>query len=469
VAANLGLDPGLGSSPPNHPPHIGLQQGIGRQFAAASLYRTKQWFLPVLDDASGGDVLLQIPVQIVMRGHLVFLAALLMQPHPAPPPLHKEIFHLHRDRRSYAGEGVDHETNHCSIAQTGKESSVDRVDQDARLVHIQDRRFALSLGVLRPAYRMGRVHGEDLADYHPIEEHPQRSQPLFHRRLGTLPELILDEGRDVDRLDLGQILDAMHSAKRGEQPDRFHVRTAGVLVADVGAEEVPQPLLCLGLGGEDREQGGALHDRKRLCKARCHKARIAAQVHMAPGDYVQFTITAAAQAQSRRDLIVHSVLAALGVVLLLSVVLMNWRNLVLVLVNMPFALVGGVLAVFAGGGELSLGAMVGFVTLFGITLRNSIMLISHYEHLVDVEGMTWGYETAIYGASERLAPILMTALVTALGLLPLAIGSGAAGQEIEGPLAIVILGGLITSTALNLLVLPMLALRFGRFEKHSQA
>ncbi len=199
------------------------------------------------------------------------------------------------------------------------------------------------------------------------------------------------------------------------------------------------------------------------------QAQIAAKVHLAPGDYVQFTGTAEAQAQSRRDLLVHSLLAALGIVLLLSVVLMNWRNLVLVLVNIPFALVGGVLAVFAGGGELSLGAMVGFVTLFGITLRNSIMLISHYEHLVEVEGMKWGYETAVHGASERLAPILMTALVTALGLLPLAIGSGAAGQEIEGPLAIVILGGLITSTALNLLVLPTLALRFGRFQKRSYA
>jgi CzcA family heavy metal efflux pump len=195
------------------------------------------------------------------------------------------------------------------------------------------------------------------------------------------------------------------------------------------------------------------------------QAQIAAKVHLAPGDYVQFTGTAAAQAQSRRDLLVHSLLATLGIVLLLSVVLMNWRNLLLVLVNIPFAMVGGVLAVFAVGGELSLGAMVGFVTLFGITLRNSIMLISHYEHLVDVEGMEWEYQTAMQGASERLAPILMTALVTALGLLPLAIGSGSAGQEIEGPLAVVILGGLITSTALNLLVLPTLALRCGRFEK----
>ncbi len=197
------------------------------------------------------------------------------------------------------------------------------------------------------------------------------------------------------------------------------------------------------------------------------QAQIASKVHLAAGDYVQFTGTAAAQAQSRRDLLVYSLLAALGVFLLLSVVLMNWRNLVLVLANIPFALVGGVLAVFAGGGQLSLGAMIGFVTLFGITLRNSIMLISHYEHLVEVEGKKWGYETAAQGAAERLAPILMTALVTGLGLLPLAIGSGAAGQEIEGPLAIVILGGLITSTALNLLVLPTLALRFGRFEKQS--
>lgn len=193
--------------------------------------------------------------------------------------------------------------------------------------------------------------------------------------------------------------------------------------------------------------------------------QIVSKVSLAPGNYVQFSGTAAAQAQSRRDLIVHSVLAGLGIVLLLSVVLMNWRNLLLVLANVPFALVGGVFAVFAGGGLLSLGAMVGFVTLFGITLRNSIMLISHYEHLVEVEGMEWGYQTAIHGASERLAPILMTALVTALGLLPLAIGSSAPGQEIEGPLAIVILGGLLTSTALNLLVLPTLALRFGRFER----
>jgi len=120
--------------------------------------------------------------------------------------------------------------------------------------------------------------------------------------------------------------------------------------------------------------------------------------------------------------------------------------------------------VLVTGGVLSIGSLVGFVTLFGITLRNAIMLISHYSHLVEVEGLVWGKDAAIRGAAERLSPILMTALVTALGLLPLALTSGAPGNEIEGPMAAVILGGLITSTLLNLLILPTLALRYGRFE-----
>ena len=184
------------------------------------------------------------------------------------------------------------------------------------------------------------------------------------------------------------------------------------------------------------------------------------------GTYVGFSGTAAAQAQSQHDLMVNSLLAGLGIVLLLSVVMGNSRNLLLVLANLPFALVGGVIAAGVTGGDLSLGSLVGFVTLFGITLRNSIMLISHYEHLVESEGRSWGLETSLRGASERLAPILMTALVTGLGLLPLAMGSGDPGREVEGPMAIVILGGLVTSTLLNLLVLPTLALRYGRFVPH---
>ncbi len=97
---------------------------------------------------------------------------------------------------------------------------------------------------------------------------------------------------------------------------------------------------------------------------------------------------------------------------------LSTAELLLVLANLPFALVGGVLVALATGGNLSLGSLVGFVTLFGITIRNSIMLISHYEHLIQIEGLEWNWNTAVRGASERLSPILMTALVTALGLLP---------------------------------------------------
>ena len=192
---------------------------------------------------------------------------------------------------------------------------------------------------------------------------------------------------------------------------------------------------------------------------------LSAQLRLPPGAYIDFAGAAQEQAKTTRDLMVHSLIAAIGIIILLSIVTVSYRNLLLILLNLPFALAGGVFMALATGGSLSMGSLVGFVTLFGITLRNSVMLISHYEHLVNVEGMEWGLETAVRGASERLAPILMTASVTALGLLPLAIGSGAPGREIEGPMAQIILGGLVTSTALNLLVMPTLALRFGHFEK----
>ncbi len=194
------------------------------------------------------------------------------------------------------------------------------------------------------------------------------------------------------------------------------------------------------------------------------KDKLASKVPFPRGIYPVYAGSAEAQKKARLELLVHSLIAGVAIVLLLAIVFRNGRNLLLALANLPFALVGGALAVFASGGMLSVGSLVGFVTLFGLTMRNSIMLISHYEHLVTEEGMTWSLETAIRGASERLLPILMTVLVTALGLLPLAIGAEEAGHEIEGPMAIVILGGLVTSTGLNLLVLPTLALRFGRFQ-----
>jgi Cu/Ag efflux pump CusA len=186
---------------------------------------------------------------------------------------------------------------------------------------------------------------------------------------------------------------------------------------------------------------------------------------LSTGTYIEFGGTAEARASALRQILVNSIIAAVLIFVLLFLAFGNLGNLCLVLVNVPFALVGGVLAAWFAGGYLSLGSIVGFVTLFGITMRNSIMMISHFDHLTTNEGMTWGREAVLRGASERLLPILMTATVTALGVLPLALGSEKPGREIEGPMAIIILGGLFTSTVLNLLVLPSLALRYGRFEK----
>ena len=193
------------------------------------------------------------------------------------------------------------------------------------------------------------------------------------------------------------------------------------------------------------------------------RERIASSVRLGPGNYVVFAGTARAQARARTELLIHSTFALAGIVLLLYLALRSRRNVLLAFANLPFALVGGVLAVLATGGFISLGSMVGFVTLFGITLRNSIMLLSHYQHLVTVDGVPWDADTAVRGAAERLPSILITAVVTAVGLLPLALGSGEPGREIEGPMATVIVGGLVTSALLNLLILPTLLLRFGRF------
>jgi CzcA family heavy metal efflux pump len=217
--------------------------------------------------------------------------------------------------------------------------------------------------------------------------------------------------------------------------------------------------------GSRRRQAVTCNVRGRDLSSFVEEARrvVTSKVRFEQGIYPVFGGADAARAQAQSEILLYSIIAGVCILTLLSIVFRTVRNLALVLVNLPFALVGGVLAVFFTGGYLTVGSMVGFVTLFGITTRNSIMMISHFEHLVTEEGMTWGPDAAIRGAVERLAPVLMTALVTGLGLLPLALGSGDPGREIEGPMAIVILGGLVTSTALNLLVLPTLALRYGRF------
>ena len=157
-----------------------------------------------------------------------------------------------------------------------------------------------------------------------------------------------------------------------------------------------------------------------------------------------------------------------GVLILVYIALGSLRHMLLTLLNLPFALLGGVVAVVLTNGTLSVGSFVGFITLFGITVRNCIMLISHYRHLIEQEGQDWSIATLTRGAQERLPAILMTALVTALAMLPIAIGSDNPGREIMGPMAAIIIGGLASSTLLNLLLLPAILWRYGRFQRNAE-
>ncbi|WP_347986180.1 efflux RND transporter permease subunit [Methylomonas sp. AM2-LC] len=193
------------------------------------------------------------------------------------------------------------------------------------------------------------------------------------------------------------------------------------------------------------------------------KQRVLNELDWQNGSYPEFVGAALEQAKARNALILHALLAGAGVLLLIYLALGSVRHVVLTLVNLPFALLGGVAAVALSNASLSVGSIVGFITLFGITVRNCIMLISHYRHLVEQDGLAWNKATALQGAQERLPSILMTALVTALAMLPIAINSDNPGREIMGPMAAIIIGGLVSSTLLNLLLLPCILLRYGRF------
>jgi Cu/Ag efflux pump CusA len=151
--------------------------------------------------------------------------------------------------------------------------------------------------------------------------------------------------------------------------------------------------------------------------------------------------------------------AAIGIFLLLQASLRTWRLAALAFLALPAALAGGILAAYAGDRVISLGSLVGFLTVLGIAARNGILLLDHYDHLERREGESFGPALVLRGAVERLSPILMTTLATALALVPLAVTGDLPGMEIENPMAVVILGGLAMSTLLNLFVVPVLYLR----------
>ena len=187
---------------------------------------------------------------------------------------------------------------------------------------------------------------------------------------------------------------------------------------------------------------------------------IASKIELPPGVFLRYGGVAEEQHSAARELLLHSAAAFVLVVLLLALAFGGIRPVLLVLCSLPSTLIGGVIAVLLTGGTLNLGSMVGFVALFGMAARNTILLVSHFDHLVQVEDTTWSFQTALRGAEERLTPVLLTTLLTALALLPVALQLHQPGHEIEGPMAVVILGGLVSSTLVSLLLIPPLATRW---------
>jgi Cu/Ag efflux pump CusA len=190
-------------------------------------------------------------------------------------------------------------------------------------------------------------------------------------------------------------------------------------------------------------------------------ARSAAQVQAAGGLSRRVRRPVRERRGSRRASCCSWAGVIVGIFLLLFVAFRTARDALLVMLNLPLAIIGGVVGVFVSGGVLSVASIIGFITLFGIATRNGVMMIAHIHHLVEHEGVRDAAEAVKRGAEERLVPILMTALAAGLALVPLALAAGQPGSEIQSPMAVVILFGLASSTLLNMLVVPALYLRFG--------
>jgi Cu/Ag efflux pump CusA len=236
-----------------------------------------------------------------------------------------------------------------------------------------------------------------------------------------------------------------------------------IRLADVAAVRIrPTPNAIEHEGGSRRLDVGA-HVRNRALGSTAREVRAKLDKVEFPHGYHaellgEFAERQAAQAQ----ILIFGAGAAIVILLLLQVSLGSWRLAWLSFFTLPSALVGGLLAAFAGGRIISLGSLVGFLTVLGIAARNGILLLSHYQHLEREEGRRFGAALVIRGSRDRLSPILMTTLATGLALVPLVILGQIPGHEIEHPMAVVILGGLVTSTLLNLFILPPLYLRLAR-------
>jgi CzcA family heavy metal efflux pump len=190
--------------------------------------------------------------------------------------------------------------------------------------------------------------------------------------------------------------------------------------------------------------------------------RVAQNVRMPQGYHVEYGGQFESEAQASQQLLWLSLGVIVAIFFILSSAFTSPRDALLIMVNLPLALIGGAIGVYLSGGVLSVASIVGFITLFGIATRNGIMLVSHIRHLQEQEGVTDFRAAVTRGATERLVPILMTALAAGLALVPMALSAGEPGSEIQAPMAMVIMFGLLSSTALNMAVVPILYERFGR-------
>ncbi|MBN4081051.1 efflux RND transporter permease subunit [Caldithrix abyssi] len=181
------------------------------------------------------------------------------------------------------------------------------------------------------------------------------------------------------------------------------------------------------------------------------------------GYYIEYGGQFESAQEASRTIGVLSLLSIIAILVVLYMQFGNFRQAILVMVNLPLALIGGIVSIYFTEGIITIASLVGFITLFGIAVRNGILMVSHYNYLMDKEGKSLS-EAIIQGSMERLNPVLMTALTTGLALLPLALAADKPGSEIQSPMSIVILGGLLTATFLNLIVVPVLFAKWGRKE-----